>query len=335
MQQYPVPQEISNYEFKLVGDMTLKQFFQLAAGVLIALLFYASPLPWWLKWPGVTIFGALGFALAFLPIKGRPLSIWFLAFIKAVYSPTLYTYDKNGVENVFAVGAAAVLPEKMVTPEGEKKTTEYLSTLPDQGIHESLEAAEKSFVQRIGALFHTTHAPTNGAVATVNTTQPVVNTAPAKSVMLETEFKIPENKAVKVEKPTLPQPAVQTVNVPKQKLESAFSNTGQASAPSQQATFTPEAAPPAPPEIPNTIVGQVVTNEGKMVEGAILEIKDSSNKPMRALRTNKVGHFITATPLRSGDYYVETEKEGLTFDPVSFKAEGGLIPPILIRAKAL
>ena len=45
MQQHPVPQHISNYEFKLVGDMTLKQFFQLAGGILVALIFYATPLP--------------------------------------------------------------------------------------------------------------------------------------------------------------------------------------------------------------------------------------------------------------------------------------------------
>jgi len=36
--EHPIPQQISAYQFRLVGDMTIKQFFQVAAGALIALL---------------------------------------------------------------------------------------------------------------------------------------------------------------------------------------------------------------------------------------------------------------------------------------------------------
>ena len=36
MEQHAIPQQISNYEFKLVGDMTLKQFLKAAAGIVLA-----------------------------------------------------------------------------------------------------------------------------------------------------------------------------------------------------------------------------------------------------------------------------------------------------------
>ena len=44
MAQHPIPQQISSYEFKLVGEMTLKQFLKAAAGVIIALLINSTKL---------------------------------------------------------------------------------------------------------------------------------------------------------------------------------------------------------------------------------------------------------------------------------------------------
>ena len=102
---------------------------------------------------------------------------------------------------------------------------------------------------------------------------------------------------------------------------------------SKKARFSQEASPPSPPAKPNTIVGQVMNPEGKIVEGAILEIKDAQRRPARALKTNKLGHFMIVTPLLDGKYEITTEKEGLIFEPVSFSAKSEVIPPIAIWAK--
>jgi len=90
-----VPQDITGFKFKLVGDMTLKQFGELAGGAILAYIFYASTLPAFLKWPLVTLFSLFGFALAFLPIEERPLDVWIFNFIRAIYQPTLYLWKKN------------------------------------------------------------------------------------------------------------------------------------------------------------------------------------------------------------------------------------------------
>lgn len=95
MEQHPVPQPISSYEFRLIGSMTLKQFAKLAAGILVALFFYALPLPAFLKWPAVGLFAFLGVGMAFLPINDRPMDVWITAFIKAIYSPTQYLWQKQ------------------------------------------------------------------------------------------------------------------------------------------------------------------------------------------------------------------------------------------------
>ena len=93
MDQHPVPQNISSYEFRLIGDMTLKQFFQLAGGAGLALIFYKIPFPFIIKWPLILLSVGGGAALAFVPVAGRPFSQWLMAFFKAIYSPTEFTWD--------------------------------------------------------------------------------------------------------------------------------------------------------------------------------------------------------------------------------------------------
>jgi len=44
MEQHPIPQQITSYEFKLVGEMTLKQFAKAAGGIILALLINATKL---------------------------------------------------------------------------------------------------------------------------------------------------------------------------------------------------------------------------------------------------------------------------------------------------
>lgn len=97
MDQHPVPQNISSYEFRLVGDMTLKQFLQLAGGGFVGLIFYRLPLPLLLKWPLIFLSIFIGIMLAFIPVQGRPFSAWLLAFIRAVYSPTEFFWEQKSI----------------------------------------------------------------------------------------------------------------------------------------------------------------------------------------------------------------------------------------------
>ena len=101
------------------------------------------------------------------------------------------------------------------------------------------------------------------------------------------------------------------------------------------AQFSIDAAPPHPPILPNTVVGQVMSHDGKIIEGAILEIRDLAGRPVRALRSNKVGHFMIVTSLPDGQYELKIEKEGYVFEPITFTTEGDFIPPIAIRAQQI
>ncbi|MFH0773636.1 MAG: PrgI family protein [bacterium] len=95
MEQHAIPRQITSYEFKLIGFMTLKQFLYLVIfapmGYIVSMLF---PLPFVNIILGIMV-AALGVALAFLPINDRPLDIWIRNIWKRLNSPTQFTYHKH------------------------------------------------------------------------------------------------------------------------------------------------------------------------------------------------------------------------------------------------
>jgi len=64
-----------------------------------------------------------------------------------------------------------------------------------------------------------------------------------------------------------------------------------------------------------------------------MEIRDAGGRAIRAIRSNRAGHFVTVTPMDNGRYDIITDKEGYEFFPVSFEAGGQIIPPILVQGR--
>lgn len=330
METHPIPQNISSYQFRLIGDMTLKQFFQIAGGALVSLLFYSTNLNALIKWPLILFFALLGVALAFLPFQERPLETWILAFFKSVYAPTLFGWNKPVKQASFFQEEAVAPSENIVYPGGEIKLQEYLSNTATTGKSaQSLEINEASFLSRLADLFGFIQKPV---------TPPPNASAPITSAPeLQKQILIPQTPA-----PVIPRQQ----NAPRLVVEedgqkasgvSTFSvspvSVSKSSEGSIAARFSAAAAPPSPPTTPNTIVGQVLSTQGKIIEGAILEVKDTEGRPLRALKSNKLGHFIVVTPLQNGRYEIITEKDDYEFKPVFFETIGGIIPPIAIEGK--
>jgi hypothetical protein len=327
MEQHAIPQNVSSYQFKLVGDMTLKQFFQLAGGLLGGFIIYSLPLLGIIKWPLAILSGLLGVGLAFLPFEERPLEKWIFAFFRAIYSPTIFAWQKAAVQPKF------FQDENPADSSSQQDAAlkEYLATAGQvSGASENLEKSERGFMSRLGGIF-------SNLVTPIKPTQP---TTPAPQQQKNKEIQVPENIAVKI--PSAPQhlvveekPIIPVVQNQVTTNRVAPIMAGNEMISTRQAMFSVDAAPPNPPTQPNVVVGQIVDQDRKIVEGAIMEIRDSMGRPVRALRSNKVGHFITVTQLDNGHYEIVTDKDGYEFTPVSFDANGNIIPPILVQGKRL
>lgn len=267
MQQHAVPQQIASYEFRLVGDMTLKQFGWLAGGAMIGLLFYSLPIVPMVKWSLILTAGFTGFAFAFLPVEERPLSVWVLAFVQAVYAPTYFFWKKKSViPSFFTYKLPAINNQLNPTPPVDAtQLNQYLQTLPGQ-ITE--DAREKDFE---------------------DTAQPV-------KLMI---------KPIKIDKkPVVVAPSASDNNL----------------------------LVPLPATKPNSLVGVILDLQDHLVDGAIIEIKNPQGETVRALKTNRLGQFMIATPLANDTYVVETEKECLKFDTIKVEVKGEIIPPLKIKA---
>jgi hypothetical protein len=95
MEAHPVPQNVTQFEFHLIGNMTMRQFGYLAVGMGLAyviFILFATTLPY-IAYPLIVICASLGAAYAFLPIMDRPLDHWTAAFIKAITKPTMRKYQ--------------------------------------------------------------------------------------------------------------------------------------------------------------------------------------------------------------------------------------------------
>lgn len=340
MEQHPVPQQISAYEFRLVGDMTLKQFGQVAGGIIVALVIHATGLPGFIKWPLIGISILAGVAMAFFPIEERPLQTWIIAFFKAVYSPTQYVWHKKPyIPEILAEEERrpkAKEPEEEISPETQKRLSSYLESLPR--IKSEIEAEEERFAERIRRLFSTLPPPPE-----------FVSEFAEKPEEKKPQIAKEEPAGIRIRR--LRGPLVMEVEGEKlKKQEELRRMTAAQVAPAYSPQYRPmpkakrreasvreaefgEIPMPRTPTIPNVVVGMITDKEGKMIEGAIIEIRDEKGNPVRAFKTNKLGQFQVVTPLPNGHYEIEVEKEGYAFNVYKFRLTGRIVEPIRIHAK--
>lgn len=96
MDNHPIPQDVTHFQFKLIGEMTLKQFAYIAAAAIGIWVTFALPLHFLIKFPLIGVFGFLGLLFAFIPVEGRPADLMITYFIKAFFTPDRYLYQKTG-----------------------------------------------------------------------------------------------------------------------------------------------------------------------------------------------------------------------------------------------
>ena len=99
MDQHPIPQDVTGFQFKLIGTMTVKQFGYVAVGVILAAICWYLPLQGlWIfiaRIIFVPFFGLSGVIIAFVPIEGRAIDLMAKNFFRTLTSPNQYIYIKK------------------------------------------------------------------------------------------------------------------------------------------------------------------------------------------------------------------------------------------------
>lgn len=89
---------------------------------------------------------------------------------------------------------------------------------------------------------------------------------------------------------------------------------------------------PSAPTEPNKLVGMVLSPQGDMVPGAIIEVVDENDNLARAVKSNALGQFFITTPLITGTYVIKVDKDELQFAPQELVVNNSILQPIELRA---
>lgn len=328
IEQHPIPQDVAGYKFRLIGEMTIKQFAFLASGIILGLIIYSLPLPFFFKYPLAAIAVGLGAGIAFLPIEGRPMDKWLIAFIKSIYSPTEYVWQKQeGGEVITAAKAptrsTAVRDTAVSSPESHSGQAPAPTPVPPTApISPTPTPAAPPAVPPV--------APPAPAQSTVSqaptpTVPKAVAPAPALTPVITTPPKPVTPPVAPVQVPAPITPPVPTPPTPAMPREASREVGAAPAAVNLPVPFTPTT--------PNTLVGMTLTPDGKILDGALIEIR-SKGLSLRATKSNQLGQFLFAKPLENGLYQIVTEKAGYLFDTYSIDLRGQIIKPLKLQAKA-
>lgn len=320
IQQHPLPQDISNYRFRLIGDMTIKQFASLGISIVLAIVVYSLPLPFFFKYPLSFVFVVLGVGMAFVPVQGRSLDVWIVAFIKSIYSPTQYSWKRTAAEtdNTNSQSATNASKTNISTPPVSSARIELIQ--PETVASATPAIPPASPVKEDLPPTIEAPAPTSSVIAPVPT---------GMSGSL-----VPESKQSPPQETITPPEPIQVTPLPAPEKEVITPQTEAnkiASTPVPQAEAGSQLPIPFTPSTPNTLVGLTITPDSRILDGVMVEIK-KNGLTIRATKSNKLGQFMFARPLENGIFQILAEKDGFQFSPYSLELTGAIVRPLKIQA---
>ena len=349
MDNHPIPQDVTGFQFRLIGDMTIKQFAYLASGVVLAWISLSLPVFVLFKLPFVVFFAGFGVILAFIPIAGRPADTMIFYFFKAVFSPTKYVFSQQPGQQT------AVAPSNQ---QEEKR-------LEDKKKEEKVKIENQPDATAFAQLFHTKQQ--EEPISPPQTIpQPIVNSDNAhglseKATEIAKEILVAQQEETTAHNKEEQQEAHQKVSdlesqlmeirTQKQELEAKLLELQQQLSQKTTPVFEPSTAPaptvtenvrkippnqtksvgtPFVSDVPNLISGIVKDPRGNVLPNMLIEVKDKDGNPVRAFKTNPLGQFASATPVVNGVYTItfEDPNNKQRFDTIELTANGEVLQPL-------
>lgn len=361
MDNHPIPQDVTGFQFRLIGDMTVKQFAYLAVGSVLGWIFFISPLFILIKLPLTILFAGGGVILAFAPVGGRPADTMLLFFLKALFSPTQYVYKKSGGtlgstpqdDNVFVNNTQ---PEEKKKVEEKKDEKVHLDASPvplatniTQPSSETPQAQQSTQPQMPDVSIpdeQSSQEQNLGEKATEVTQelqkaqQEETHQAPGTQEAEKAHEKVGELEdqlqTILRQKEDLEKQLILLQQQVNQKREQVFSPSEPVEEKKTQhvrkvdPAKSSSAGTPFTNDFPNLIAGVIKDPRGNVLPNVLIEVKDKDNNPVRAFKTNALGQFASATPVLNGVYTITFEDPAgkQRFDAVEITANGSVLPSL-------
>lgn len=406
MKEHPIPQDITGYRFHIIGNMTLKQFAEIATGFVIAGILYKIGLPSYIKYPLMVFSAGLGALAAFIPIEDRPLDHWIITFFQVLFRPTQFYWKRVAfVPDIFQFQSSQpkINPDDEIdmNPARRERIREFMASInPQQALSSDFTAQETTQLSAVLQYFsdpttnsllpQTTHAQVvkpsltvrvrklhqedHGADFNSTTAQTELSdqsatdsiTQPLNEILLHDQSSQSPQSSTADFTPT-PSPTgpatelsvVQPLNtaaidipdigapnitpgssdvIPNDaSISLVVAPSSQTNSPQQaqsQTQFNANLPFPSTPTEPNKLVGMVLSTAGELVPGAIVEVIDEKGEMARAVKSNALGQFFITTPLPTGSYVIQVDKDDMKFATQNLEVHNVVLNPIELRALA-
>ena len=173
--QHAIPQSIMSVEFKIIGDLTLRQFFFLLIFCGLAYASFMTVGAFIIKWLLVIFFVGLGLCFAFLPLGDRGLDVWIINFLKAMLLPNQFVYRKQeAIPNVFLYQNLDVLRSELITltpTSSRRKIEAYLEQ--QEAPFDKLDIDEKSYILKVKEAYSSGYAGFSSSSVTTTVVEDV------------------------------------------------------------------------------------------------------------------------------------------------------------------
>ena len=329
MENHPIPQDITGFQFKLIGDMTIKQFAYLATGVVSGWIIFSLPITLFIKLPITTIFVLLGVGFAFFSIQGRPMDLMIMNFIRALFSPSQFVYQRTTHVRIETPKAQLFSNQLDATPPPTTHEQPQLQPAPTTPLEEPLEEKkfeelkeeEEKLAEELKKA-KTEEEKEAGTSASVDAHQKTLELEKLLSETVLQKQKLEEELLAL--RRQLEESGKQVFKVP----QLQESQTVRSVPPG----FGKTVGLPIVSEYPNVISGIIKDPRGNPLQNILVEVKDKEGNPVRAFKTNPLGQFTASTPLTNGVYRIEFEdpQSKNKFEVIEFEAKGDIIYPLEI-----
>lgn len=270
MQEHPIPRQITTFEFKLIGEMTVKQFGYLAFGIACAaILYFLVPKVLFLNIIIAAIPALLGIGFAFVPINDRPMDVWLKNLFKRLFSPTQYFYRKNNSPPKILLGLQ--LPPREILLQhvkAQQSLNEYLQKKPKTDARDNVAQIDANVSRKMQEL-SSLMAGSGSVVSSTVTNSVVASQQPAAYTPVN-----PLPSPSSAEAPVLPIENTETA-VPANNLDSG-----------------------------SNLSGTVMSSSGIALANQMVYVK-KGEETVRLFKTNSQGQFQNNLPLAPGDYLLE------------------------------
>ncbi len=341
MDQHPIPQDVTGFQFKLIGTMTVKQFGYVAVGVIAAVILYYLPLhgsfAFLFKLVFIPLFGIGGVVIAFVPIEGRPVDVMTNNFFKALFSPNQYVYRRKGhplrfSELDMAPVVAQTGPTQISMPEKKQQRMETLMFGHQPRAKNKLDEKEAQLLSALSSAALNTTTQIAGPQMTTASSLPQSTQALQKQEgLLEQQLETAKKEEEQTHVPSAYhkvlelEQQIKQIHLQKQQLEAEILHL-KGQIPTPTVATTNPVAQTVPHQVPQA--PQVVTQTpGKMVAPIPAVILPS---PV-ATQTPQPASFLKTLPQGVGLLRVSDTPNvvvGIVRDP-----RGNVLPNILVEIK--